>query len=641
MTDSSEAAIDSVTEPEPEASASKSFMVFEYGLSAPREGVRRVLDQMARAHAYRNRLTEIEHRRRDGVRDATLEHAAVAQAAAEVEAAIIKLEQARGEIAQTRQKSRARSENAKAREVVRALADDLKQKRQRLKEEKRLVYDDREVFKARIKGVEEAANAQVKEARASCGVYWGTYLLAEQALDAARKSPTPPKFVGAFRGEGRVGVQLQGGMDVVEVTNGEDTRIRILPPARPRFHGRREGRGYKLQLRVGSDDRKRPVWAEWGLILHRPLPAKSIIKVATVMRRRRGPFWDWRLHLTLDVTHCDLRRLVPEDGAVALNLGFARRDRGGLRSGFVVGSDGWSTEVLCGKSDMYRTLLKRSSLWSIDDASEEERSYIECNLRAADLVRSYRDKDLDVLRGLLRSWIDNHRDALPAWLLEDTEHMAQWRSPNRFASLFWTWQMNWFEGGESGYDLLDAWRQRDMRLYKEQTHLRSSTLIDRREGYRILASWLASRYRYLVIDDTDLREFQQSPAPESDTTEIDAVKWQQRIAAGSILRQTLVAAFGASRIRKVSSVNITRLHGTCGHMMDRDDTRRIWTCKSCGAQVDQDHNACRNALQLFARDEFISSAAAKKVPGRAARLRAAAAVSLAARKAASTPPTPG
>src|SRR4029077_12731815 len=124
--------------------------------------------------------------------------------------------------------------------------------------------------------------------------------LAEQAIDAAKKSKAPPQF-RRWTGDGRVSVQLQGGLDLADLWSG-DTQIEIRPVA-PTAHDPEARRGDRrrasrtiVRMRVLSTDKGKPVWAEWPMILHRPIPEGSRVKVATISRRRRDcRTWDWRL----------------------------------------------------------------------------------------------------------------------------------------------------------------------------------------------------------------------------------------------------------------------------------------------------------------------------------------------------------
>lgn len=609
----------------------KRSRVFEYGLLAPDVNGDVVRDQMWHGHRYRNALVEIERTRRSRISLAMSLHPDAIEIESDISALEKSLEESRRSILSTRQQSRRRTDSAEQREEARGKKIRLKELRGQLREARRKIAQDPKI-EDEIRQANASSAEGVRAARASCGVYWGTYLLHEAAMASSRRSPAPPDFV-RWIGEGRVSVQLQGGVDVSDLW-GSDTQIQIVASPDQPGRRRRDDHGYhRLRLRVQST-RGKPVWAEFPMVMHRPIPAGGRIKVATVSLRRRGTSWDWKVHLTVDESACAPRggTRAGRTGRVALNLGFARRPDGGLRAGYLVGSDGWETEVMAQGSNAYR-----------DNASDRDRRRTIGSLDKADAIRSRRDLDLDAMRTSLCEWLRSRPEgALPDWLVEQASHLASWRSPGRFATLTRSWQRNWFEAGDGGYDLLERWRVRDLHLERYETGMRTAAQRNRREGYRILAARVARRYESLIIDDTNLMKFQQSPPPEIDREEIDAVKHQQRVAAPSELRAAMMNAFGPQRTIKRSRVDVTRRHAwripaegeaqsvACGAVCEIDPSSREQTCEQCGATFDQDANACRNLL----RDgEDGPGVTLERKPGRAERMSAAKAANKAAKAA--------
>ena len=646
---------------------------YEYGLLPPTENAALVLDQMRLAHRYRNKLVELERDRRTGVAAILVGHPDASAIAAEVEQLARDREEARAEILRARAASRSRSETAVMRERVAEVSKHLRDARARLRDARALVRGNPEIVD-RITELEDRFRERVRSARAACDVYWGTYLLQEQAADAARKSPTPPRFT-RFDGEGRVSVQLQGGLDLDGLW-GTDTQVQIDPvPAETHSEGTRRGDRRRLsrttlRLRVQSTDKGRPVWASWPMILHRPIPPGARVKIATVSRRRRDcRTWDWRLLLTLDIPDGAISRVFPAGGAVALNLGWHQGDDV-VRAGYVVSDDG-----------------------GIDHEIVVERSTIDRVEKSAS-IRSIRDKNLDAMRAALVAWMREHEASLPTWLVERTIlsrpqrprgepgqgqlgadavetsttssegspspheagpppaerdgspppheagrdvppdqerrriwHVLHWRSAQRFRELAFAWRRQRFDDDAAGYDLIEAWRYRDEHLERYESGMRRGALLDRRERYRILAADLATRYRTLVIDDFDLRTFQESPAPEDERVELPAVKRNQRHAAGSELRASLLNAFGPERVVKLSSKNVTRACHACRGICAV--TTVDHACEHCGARWDRDANACRNLLRTL-REQSDADAAggtaregnpAEKKESRSDRLR--------------------
>lgn len=554
-------------------------LIYKYGLLPPTINAELVNDQMRAGHHYRNTLVEIERERRRRISEVMSSHEDTEPLVAEISRLAKERDDAREQIKRTRAKAKARVESADSRAHVRELGAQLKAMRDRFKEAKRAIVTDFNVA-ARLAEIEQWSRTRVREERAKCGVYWGTYLLAEQAADQARKSKTPPQFQ-RWTGEGRVSAQLQGGLGLDELEKDTQLQIHEAPDHRT---GRRAGTRRFLRLRVGSDGRK-PIWAEWPMTMHRPLPEGSRIKTVTVQRRRRDcRRWEWTVCILVDIPEAS-RRAAPADGAVALNLGWAQMAQG-VRAGYVLGTDGYEQEVLTPQSVIDR-------------------------IRKAESIRSIRDLNLDAMRLAL---VEAMRQipVLPDWLqaraiLSRPDennvcainwHITHWRSAARFAALAFAWRSQRFDGDAQAYEPLEAWRYRDEHLQRYEAGLTRGALGHRKEGYRILSAMLAKRYRTLVIDDTDLRAMQRSPAPESERTEIATAKRNQRHAAGSELREALVSAF-SGRVIKLSAVDVTRTCHLCHSIeqWDRVASGRLHTCSNCAVQWDQDANACHNLLR--------------------------------------------
>jgi hypothetical protein len=549
--------------------------VYEYGLLDPITNAHLVEDQLRSAHRYRNVLVEIERERRSRVREILAGHADTVGLADEVERLTTALEAAQVQIKQTRAASRRRSETTDDRALVRDLSTQLKTARAQLKEAKTFVAKDPMIQRALATADQRAHDRQIEE-RARCGVYWSTYLLIEEDVDRARKGKMDPKFQ-RFTGEGRVSAQLQGGLDWSEI--GNDTQLQIHDAPDPRA-GRRAGHRKILRLRIGSGGTSRqPIWAEWPLTLHRALPEGARIKRATVTRWRRDcRRWEWRLQLLLDVSACASSKKRPSEGACALNLGWAKTDRG-LRAGYVVGQDGQRTEIV----------LPASILERLDKANA---------------IRAQRDQNLDALKAQLSAWLADHplptppEDAVAGSLKARADHLHAWRAPERFFSLAQAWKQQRFDGDAVGYELLEAWRYRDEHLQRYEAGMRRGALGHRREIYRMIGAELATRYRMLVVDDTDLRTFQRSPEAGSTRVEFDAVKRAQHVAAPSDLRMQLMNAFGETSCAELSAVDVTRKCHACSAIndWDRAASGREHACVACGAVWDQDVNACLNLL---------------------------------------------
>lgn len=568
---------------------------YEYGLLPPTTNADLVDEQLRHGHHYHNALIEIERERMAAVTALLAAHPDTEPLVAHATALRGQYEQAQLVIKSARQATRDRSETMAMRAEAKRLSGEWKAARLAVGEAKRSIYTDPTIVEG-LARIEEHAAIRVRTARAATCAYWSTYLLAEQAMDGFRATKPPPgkpklpPFFRRWTGEGRIAVQLQGGLDLAEVWGG-DTQLVIEPVAwdadAARGDRRRASRT-TLRMRVQSTDKGKPIWAEWPLILHRPIPPGSRIKVATVSKRRLDcRRWSWRLLLTIEIPDgLESQRVVPIGGAVALNLGWAATPGDAVRAGYLVGSDELTREVI-----VSRAVIDR--------------------VQKAEAIQSQRDRNLDVARSALVTWLRAHEPTLPSWLAERaildrgpeprrrSWHIGVWRSPARFFEFARVWRAQRFEGDSEGYELLEAWRYRDEHLQRYEAGMARGALLDRRETYRILAAEMARRYQFLIVDNFDLRTFAAEPEPEA-ATDKPARRRNQRHAAGSELRAALTNAFGAARTIRDRAADVTRPCSECQVINLWDAAKgREHTCSGCGTTWDQDANACQNLLRRW------------------------------------------
>lgn len=550
--------------------------VYSYGLPlgpAP-ECADLVDEQIVLARRYHNDLIAVERARRQAVRAIMGEVADVAAIEERIAALDAELQELRSQAKRTSAAERRRvpvSAEVKAR--IAELRAELKAARAERREARAALRDNAEV-KARIAECNARANEMRKLMRAACGVYWGTYLLVERAIDQAARGKMDPRH-RRWDGSGRIGVQLQGGLPVPALF-GSDSRIQIdqIPTDAmmgSRAHRRRATRT-TVRLRIGSEGRA-PIWASFPVILHRPLPEDGVVKWAWAQRRRIGTRWRWELQLIVEArSFTPLPKLRGD--ACAIDIGWRTRGDEGLRVGYLANESGHVEELL-----LPRIILDR--------------------LRHADSLRAIRDRNFDVIRGELAAWLAEND--VPDWLRAATRHLHQWRSTARLASVAYRWREARFEGDEGMFTRLDAWRRQDRHLYQWEASERSKAIGRRRDHYRVMAADLARRYSTIVLERVDLREIARLPQPEEEDQQHAAARWQRRVAAVSELRDAIrkaAAKTGAQVVEMEAAHTTTKCHA-CGDACSFDAAEHlIHTCEHCGVMWDQDVNAACNLLRM-------------------------------------------
>jgi hypothetical protein len=491
--------------------------VFRYGLLAPTFGDDDVSAQIVAAHRYHERLVEIERARRDAEAEVLRARGSLEEFDSAVNALAARLEQLRARIRARSTAARNEPDATEERAAATACRRELALARAAARVARLALRKDAGV-QVEFGRIRTSVREQVRAARAACGVYWGTYLRVEQAVDAARRSPGAPRL-RRWQGEGSVAAQLQQGLSLERALACTDRRLQLdlRPQPVPGRDGRSVGR---VRLRIGSENR-RPVWAEWPLIYHRPLPSDGRLKWAQVVRRVVAARTIWSLHLTVESPALEAP-LLP--GAVAVDLGW-RRQGGHLRAGGWADDRGDSGDIL------------------VDPA-------VTGMLQKAGQIRGIRDGLLAEVRRWLVEWC-----AGPQLHPEHAARMAfveQWRAPSRFAAHGIWWRENRFQGDVEAFDRLERWRRRDKHLWQWEANARRRAILHRREQFRVLARRLAGRYGTLVVEQLDLRQIARIPPPESPSAGNARARAQRFEAAPGELRACLVQAFAGTDRRVVT-----------------------------------------------------------------------------------------
>jgi len=544
---------------------SQPSVIYKYGAKEPVSGLERVKEQLSLAHKYRNKLTEIERKRRESSAET------VRRLSPDLDALQIQLDGLYGEL--TTAKDAIKSANKHARKKVgtpeqkaevKRLTKVIAEVKPRLAEAKRRAYQSVE-GEAALAEIEASTLEECKAARAASGLYWGTYLQVEQSASQSRKGKAPPRFM-RWTGDGKLAVQLQGGMALEEAFIGKDSRFRLdaLPSNAwgkgvPSRHRRTTA-----WLRVGSDGRN-PVWAAVPFTMHRLPPDDSSIKWVYLARRRVGCQYEWSLCLVLSRAEGWGKPDLASGGTVAVNCGW-RRMPDGIRAAYWIGNDGQEGELRLSDRDVSR--------WT----------------KANDL-RGIRDTRFNAVVELLADWMSKHES--PDWLAERTRHMRQWRAVAKLAAVVLNWRDNRFAGDETIFSAMEEWRKKDKHLYEWEANQKRKAIAWRDDLYRNFAADLSLRYSTVVLDDTDWKKLAKIPEPESD--EVNLAAFNRTVSAPGRMSAVLKQRF--AECVRVKAKNTTQRCNVCGELAQFDAATHLWAkCRNCGAEWDQDANHCLNLL---------------------------------------------
>jgi hypothetical protein len=394
-----------------------------------------------------------------------------------------------------------------------------------------------------------------------------------------------------WRGDARIGVQIQHGLAAADLCDNRHIRIDDLSGEKP-APDVRPGKT-TARIRVGTNPDRSPIFASFPMVLHRTLPPEGRIKSAWVSRRYCGRKPEWTLSL---VVEAHPRPKPMGKGLVALDIGWRKRPSG-LRVAYWYDETGNEGEI---------TLPLAIS---------------DC-LQRAESLQQFQSDSFNAARDALVNWCAANPLELPPWWGDDAANLSQWRSSRRMAQLVAKWR-DWaiaeqrvlqdhiapyIKRGREGEDRqppssdaelteaigrLESWRKQFWHLNEWEAHVRQKALRRRHDFYRCLANSLGTQYGGVVLEEFDLSRVQRKEAPESDKSPLHlAARYQQRVAGLSILRQCLKERMPTAT---VPAHNTTDTCADCGSPIPAGEDLMM-TCPSCRRVWDQDANAARNIL---------------------------------------------
>jgi len=547
---------------------SKPCKVYEYGCLPPTEGEEAFLEEIRRRHNLWNRLVEIEHDHRAKVREVLV------VPDDPMPAMYDRLKELRQQIKEERKQKRSGKVD------VSELQQQVKELQAAIKEEKMgHAATKKEIAatnKPLLQELDEERKALVKEAAKASGLYWCNYEEVVMGYDTARKKAMRDKTELKFHrweGVGKVTVRFQKGLPVPALFT-SDKRLQVDPVEsdaweHPTRSVRRKASRTAIRLRVTSDEAKKPVWIELPMVMHRPLPPESEIRSASIVRERVGRKYRYKAIIT--ATTPDVLKAHGR-GVMAIDLGW-RKVKDGLRVAF------WADD----NDNSGSLVLPHGVLYEFNKLDD---------------LKSIRDTHHNEAKTELVEWLAGN--AMPEWMAEDTATLSQWRSPARMVSLVRKWSDNRFEGDADIFNVMWAWRGRELHLYDWETNLRDQVIKRRQHIYRNFAARAIERCDTIVVEDMDLRGLARKASPESGTSGSLPTDRQRVMASVSELRLALENACrqaGVDYIKEKSAFSTLECC-ECGFTERYDAAVQIWhTCPKCHALWDQDENAARNLLK--------------------------------------------
>lgn len=595
----------------------RSVRVYKYGAKAPITSIGEVRTQARLAHEYGNKQIELERSRRQKVDDALT---SMCPELKDVEARIVGLEEQvesiLTEIGKRNSVERKKRTTPAERSELQAVKKLLSAARKQRKELRSALFacpdwvQRNEIIEAEYKEASNALNIEY----GNLGVYWGT----RQIIDkATRQHPdfrkgAPPKFKrwdGCFA----VGVQIQSSSPLTteDVFVKGDSRFQIDIPNNLKNRT-------KARIRIGSMNARgerttrggsTPVWAEFQVTIHRPLPPDAQIQRVEYHCNRIGTREEWSIHITVKA---DDSAFDPGDradsGTVAVDVGWRDCGDKGFRVAYWMGDDGQEGELYLPKKivDGFEKCEEIKSLRDTHfngvrdvltawlkgrECPEYLSQHIEKLKHDAEaylftVIPAYLKEEIEACEALLAAW--GSLGTIDESLKEDTKHIHQWKGIGRIHVLL----RKWGEGDDTVRRWLSSWAKRDDVLNNWHSNFDKKLRRHRDAIYKKFAAKMRRMYRTVAIEDFDLRQVARDKGVESSESTKNAAGGQRQKAAVSIL----ISALGHSMAEtvKVNPAYTSQECTKCGNLDKTSD--QMITCTGCGHTEDRDYRGAANIL---------------------------------------------
>jgi len=373
------------------------------------------------------------------------------------------------------------------------------------------------------------------------GLYWGTYLIAEQAFDAAVKKTKCFSLVKyrSWKKGGYAGVQVQ-------LVSKPGTKYKIEHADDPRA-GRRKGQRHMVYLRVGSDEKQQPIWSDpIKFEMHRPIYGRvTWIKICMHYRGERE-IW------SIDITCSDIpdREDKSNNGVVAVDVGWRVLEDDKLRIAFATGIDEKESEFkLCPE---WRELSAR-----------------------ADRIRSYRDNRFGVLKIAIPKLKILKKPSSLKLYLEKNEMMT---------------------------DELSAWCRQDRHLAQYEIGCRRRSEDKRRNDMRVWLRGLRRKYAHVVIKNSSHKEMKDHKKAIESGMMPPQRRNAHHAAPGEVIGEICKVWDRKTEVSIIKAENTTATCLCCGHL-NHVGPEQFVVCEQCGTTEDRDRISTRNLLILYARGE--------------------------------------
>lgn len=562
------------------------LLVYKFGLLPPTTNADLVNEQMYLRHKYYNNSVALENEKRKELCavDAQISPV-IAALELEIEQIDNLIDSFKNEIGKKHSAAQSKITSKEDKDNLKKYKAQRKELFVKLKSLKIQLKDDPE-RKAKLTALIEQYKSKVNSLRKDSDLYWGTYLLVDDAIEAASKSVKQLSKSLRFKswnGDGQIGVRSMPTTKYVGMNEVFDNNCSVLQidPIDSEVYNLSRGERKRatrsmVRVRLGSiEGAKKPLFATFPIILHRPIPPNSRFKRASISRKIFASKVEWTIEITIEVNdaliHND-NQCVQKEKAVAIDIGWRKIEE-----------------------NLFRIITWRDTNNNVGFINLPK--HICAKLQKVDDLKSIRSNNFNKAKEMLNEFIKNNKAILPEEFVKDCAYLSQWRAIAKLSRLIRKWAKNRFENDSEIYDILEKWRYHDFHLWNWETNQRRSVLRERKEFYRKLASELNKKYENVVMEDFNLAEkVARKPSVESNENDNETARANRFKAAPSTFRLAIDLCFKGVII-KINPVNTSKIHYACGSL-ENIGSDLIHTCSCCEKIYDRDDNATFNILKL-------------------------------------------
>jgi hypothetical protein len=357
------------------------------------------------------------------------------------------------------------------------------------------------------------------------------------------------------------------------------------------FLGRDDTRPKKPRLRLrvkvaGGKTKASKRYAEFDLILHRPLPKCAQIQNAKLNRVRTGDKFDYRVSFTVK----DEMPLAPQlkVGAIGVDIGFRQTSSGLLRAAALAFVDAQAQPL----GDVRFIDVDPALLSRVGDQGHVNALKAQLDDAAAALGR-------DIVP-LLKAGAVLPEDHPKYKMVKAAANLP----PNVTLSYERAYKLStWshFEPDALPLAVVNAlahWRTTYKHRYRELHNLRAKALLQRKHSYRQIAAELVRHRLPIGIELIDLNKFAETK--DADNKLGNTARANRFTVSPSELLNAIKNASEREGVPvyEVPPRDTSKRCHHCGHVHCALRAEQMWTCPNCAIQHDRDHNAAINIARL-------------------------------------------